>query len=102
MLLVVILFIVYLRYGSTQFYRDPGSVFFDPDFAYEREYSLIREAEAEQYLLLASNVTTKNSSRTLPFAKAARKPSICATVITNLQNVETPYVDVSQVPDPET
>lgn len=34
--------------------RDPGSLFFQPDTAYERKYSTIREQQAQEYIERAS------------------------------------------------
>jgi hypothetical protein len=37
-------------YGQANFYRDPGSVFFDKTRAYETQYSKNRKAEAQQVI----------------------------------------------------
>ena len=44
------LFTSLLAYGWLFFYRDPGCMFFDPDHAYERKYTAVREAEAEAFM----------------------------------------------------
>ena len=51
--------------------RDPGSVFFDPDRAFEPHYSLEREAEAKSFIksaLEAAGTTIRRRPRILHFA----------------------------------
>ena len=66
-----------LAYGSTHFYRDPGSVFFDRSRAYGRFYSQYREQQAKNYVNQLAN--TQNKTQT---AKAGDSPKICATFLT--------------------
>lgn len=48
---VCVLFILSLVwYGSTHFYRDPGSVFFDRTRAFEQRYSKHRKAESKTFI----------------------------------------------------
>jgi hypothetical protein len=47
--LTVLLFCLAIVYGSLNFYRDPGSVFYDPSRVTERGYSLYREKEAYRF-----------------------------------------------------
>ena len=56
--------------------RDPGSVFFDPDRAFEREYSLEREVEAEAFI--KSAVEAGGSG----YVKASEDASICVGIAT--------------------
>jgi hypothetical protein len=37
-------------YGSTHFYRDPGSVFFDETRAFEQQYSHFRKTQVRQLI----------------------------------------------------
>lgn len=98
MLAVIAVFVLYLRYGFTHWYRDPGSVFYDTDSAYERGYSLVRQAQGEEYLKTALGLTTRNTSRiTLPFTKAGRKPSVCAGIIATRRHDGIPYIEVSSL-----
>jgi hypothetical protein len=65
----------YYLYGRSRFYRDPGSIFYDPVRAYERKYSLQREYEALQFL--------KKYDLTAPAQTTvvAREPSICGIIL---------------------
>jgi len=73
---------LYFLYGFRQFYRDPGSIFFDPAKAFERSYSLYREAEAEAFRDRAFFARSTNRSDVLPLWKAASSPTICAVMVT--------------------
>jgi hypothetical protein len=46
-------------YGHTHFYRDPGSIFFDKERAYETRYSAHRKAEAQQTIEFYSEAGTR-------------------------------------------
>lgn len=81
------LFLLCYVYGATHFFRDPGSIFFDPSRAYDRFYSSVREAEAKQSM----DVYTAGSS-TFPSPDPEIKPSICASFLTVARSVEHQYV----------
>jgi hypothetical protein len=82
-----LLLALYSIYGNCFFYRDPNGIFYDPDRAYERKYSLRREWEVNEFLKKASNdnfevdtalteglsIDTKTTHRSYP---------ICAAVVT--------------------
>jgi len=96
LILVLTGFLVYIRYGSASFYRDPGSIFYDDGRAYDRDYSLVRQAQGEEFLNLAFNVSAGNNSlAAVPITKAGRKPRLCTTVITTVREGENSYVDIS-------
>lgn len=57
-------------------YRDPGSVFFDPERAFERQYSHTREAEAESYIDIISQWGQQVD------VKATPNPSLCVGITT--------------------
>lgn len=57
--------------------RDPGSVFFDPETAFERVYSILREQEADEYIThLAARPLGKSPT------KAGSNPTFCLGVPT--------------------
>ena len=58
-------------------WRDPGSIFFNPDIAFEREYSLLREAQALSYIKSASE-----SAEYLNHTKAGLDPTFCIGITT--------------------
>lgn len=45
--LYVTMVVCFFLYGHSQFYRDPGSLFFKESRAYERKYSEYRQKEVE-------------------------------------------------------
>ena len=59
-------------------WRDPGSVFFDPARAFERQYSLVREAQATSFIKSAG----ENADVGLTVPKAGPNPEICAGITT--------------------
>ncbi|KAK2803698.1 hypothetical protein FQN50_006916 [Emmonsiellopsis sp. PD_5] len=74
---------LFICYGRTHFYRDPGSVFYDRSRAFERTYSLHREAEAKEYirtLQAAEGVGSDGPTAAdlgAAHVKAGVKPAIC-------------------------
>lgn len=88
---------LYWFYGQTHFYRDPGSVFFDSEHAYERRYSLLREAEATELLAKLSSGDQKALDGVrVPASKdgAKRDVEMCIGMGTARRDVEKQYVDV--------
>lgn len=71
----VILFLVVVSYCHYNFYRDPGSLFYDEERAFEREYSAYRQKEAEHYIEQASSYGSRE------IQKAGTSPKICATFV---------------------
>lgn len=58
-------------------WRDPGSVFFDPSIAFERDYSLLREAQGTSFIKSASE-----SAAYLNHTKAGAAPTFCVGITT--------------------
>ena len=83
----LILFCLVVLYGQTHFYRDPGSIFFDELRAFQREYTVYREQEANVYIQ-----SVKDGKDRL-FPKAGTSPSICASFITVKRDGEQ-YIEV--------
>lgn len=83
--LFVLLLIIY--YGKTHFYRDPGSIFFDVNRAFERRYSWDREIESKNYI----DAVAKNSSVS---SRAGDNPSVCAA-FSSVKRESVQYVEVT-------
>ncbi|KAK3724194.1 hypothetical protein LTR37_001319 [Vermiconidia calcicola] len=66
-----LLVLVDVRHHS---WRDPGSVFFDSENAFERQYSLLRETEAENFI--------QNLDENVSYQKAGPEPSLCVGITT--------------------
>lgn len=95
-----ILFFVFIIYGRHNFYRDPGSIFFDITRAFERSYSLVREAEAVDWrngviheLRDRSNSSARMASGV--FAKKGDKPKMCVVFVTAYREGIAQYIDVA-------
>ena len=58
-------------------WRDPGSVFFDPKLAFERHYSLAREAQAKSYIKSADE-----SVGYINYTKSGPDPTFCVGIPT--------------------
>jgi hypothetical protein len=75
-LLFLAAYFVLLQIVRNVSWRDPGSYFFDPVRAFERSYSLRREAEAEDFI---ANATAHSFAGNV---KAGRSPSFCVGIPT--------------------
>lgn len=62
-------------FGRLHFYRDPGSVFFDKERAYETHYSAHRRVEAQQ--VIDSYTNDKN---TFPSNRSGTNKSFCVAL----------------------
>ncbi|KAF2667743.1 hypothetical protein BT63DRAFT_299721 [Microthyrium microscopicum] len=69
-------------YGHFNFYRDPGSIFFNPNRALERKYSIQREQEAVAFEAQAHALLDGNENADGVFPKAGRDPLICGVFVT--------------------
>jgi hypothetical protein len=74
----LVLFGLAVLYGNLNFYRDPGSVFFDPGRATERGYSLYREREAN----LWRNTVLAQHAHGVGVWKAGPSPTISGVILT--------------------
>lgn len=95
------LFFLAITYGRANFYRDPGSVFFDLGRAFERYYSLVREYEAsdwknEVHHILKGHTSTSHSEHTKIFKKGDH-PSVCAVFLTAHREGGPQYIDVRAI-----
>ena len=63
----------YYIYVIKEFYRDPGSIFFDPDRAFDRSYSRHREIEANSFRDEAFFAWSTNQSNGIPLWKPSHR-----------------------------
>ncbi|CZT22961.1 uncharacterized protein RCC_08669 [Ramularia collo-cygni] len=74
-LLCAVFLLSLVWYGSTHFYRDPGSVFFDKTRAFEQRYSTYRMAEVRQLIHDLKDNSGQQIRREVPGTNA----SLCVT-----------------------
>lgn len=91
-LLYVIAIALFFLYGQSKFYRDPGSIFFDEDRAYERRYSAYRQAEIDEF---QSQVSRRDHQ---PRAVQGVEPSIRASFL-SVKRQGSQYLPVSNILD---
>ena len=69
---------LFLIYGRLNFYRDPLSIFYDPEHAQVRWYSAFREAQANAFIEQAVALHRNDAV----FKKAGPRPRVCASFLT--------------------
>ena len=71
----ILIYLALIRYCSVAFYRDPTSAFFDPVRGYARQYSLVRQKQADAFV---------DSFSTSPGSKTQLKgqPKLCIGIAT--------------------
>lgn len=84
--LTVFALLLIIYYGKTHFYRDPGSVFFDTNHAFERGYSQHREIESQEYIRNVSELSSAN-------IVSGDKPTVCAA-FSSVKRESTQYIEV--------
>lgn len=93
LMLALLILGLYLNYGHYAFYRDPGSIFFKPAFANEKKYSLVREAEARQWL---NDLHEQNSSEAETAGRErGHDADICVGMATVRRDSDPSTTDVS-------
>lgn len=75
-------------YAKTNFYRDPGSAFFDVRRAYEQGYSKHRQSEVLQYINNQTAIGKHDKS-----VKAGSNSSLCVA-LSSVVRKETQYLEV--------
>ena len=80
----IVAFLVFLAYYCIVIidirhvaWRDPSSIFFNPALAFERHYSLTREAQANDYIDIV-----ENSIEIVNYTKAGLNPTFCVGIPT--------------------
>jgi hypothetical protein len=117
LLIYLALLFTFLTYGWANFYRDPGSIFFDENRAYERWYSQWRDHQAELFWLGAESAVARldaagheNGSvatdkkvmpgfggtiNRLSVGKVGPEPEICVAFMTvERKGIKKQYIDV--------
>lgn len=89
LLVFLCIFGLLIHYGKTHFYRDPGSVFYDEERAFTRQYTDYRQVEAEEFIQKQALIADDFSEA----IKAGEKPTICVNFATVKRNGEQ-YIDV--------
>jgi hypothetical protein len=85
-LFTIFALLLLIYYGKSHFYRDPGSVFYDLNRAFERRYSRHREIEAGDYIRSVAN------NRSI-LSRAGDNPTICAA-FSSVKRESVQYLDV--------
>jgi N-Acetylglucosaminyltransferase-IV (GnT-IV) conserved region len=75
LLFFIVIYSLLVVYCRLALYRDPTSLFFDSSMAYRREYSSVRQRQAERFIDGASRTPFLRSDNSMP-------PSLCVGVAT--------------------
>jgi len=67
----------WISYAKLNFYRDPGSRFYDESRAFDKRYTEVREREANEYLRTIETYALESD----PFIKAGANPMICGIFV---------------------
>lgn len=78
-LVFLLLYLLLVQYTRTRCYRDPTSVFFDPNRGYRPAYSAVRAEQANTF------IERVNSGQITP-SKASANPALCVGVATIARN----------------
>ncbi|KAL9094340.1 MAG: hypothetical protein Q9165_003481 [Trypethelium subeluteriae] len=96
-----VVFSLLLVYGRTRFYNDPGSVFFNSDYAFERRYCDYRQRQAEEFVKVETASTNSDSQRPGSLStdisttsKGGNNATICAS-FTTVRRRGTQYLDAA-------
>jgi hypothetical protein len=84
----VTIFTFLIIYGKAHFFRDPGSIFYDPDRAFVRHYTNFRMKQVAEFIHQHDQQTLANA------VKGSKRSSICVHFATTKRD-EQQYVDVS-------
>ena len=106
LLLSAILLFSFYSYACLRFRRDPGSYFFNPTRAFDRQYSAFREEQALSWhnwaesMVDATGDTSRHDwERVHALAKVGDDPLMCASFISVYRDVPTQYLEVSSLPN---
>lgn len=72
-------------YSHATFYRDPGSVFFDPKRAFEQKYSQYRKAEVQKFVDTGDGIV----------GKAGKDASLCVA-LSSVRRQHSQYLEVGR------
>lgn len=76
-------------YAKKNFYRDPGSAFYDESRAFDRRYSAFREQQANEWLKTVADGTAPEP------ILADQNATICASFLTVPRFMTEPYLDTA-------
>jgi hypothetical protein len=83
LIFTIVAFSLFYVYGVLHFYRDPGSVFFDPKRELEQHYSLRREIQSIAFKNAAYlRLKTQRANSTDPIWKTGPNATICGIFMT--------------------
>ncbi|KAH7121596.1 hypothetical protein EDB81DRAFT_814126 [Dactylonectria macrodidyma] len=82
-------------FGRLHFYRDPGSVFFDKDRAYETDYSAHRRVESQQFIDAYVNGTKSYINGTSQFVNNESGPNKTLCVALSSVKRQTQYLQTT-------
>lgn len=75
-------------YGSRNFYRDPGSIFFQQDRAFEKYYSTYRENQAHEFV--SRTEARQDLGQDASDSRAGMHPRMCVTLVTAARDLSDP------------
>lgn len=94
-LIAFILYVVAILYGHAYFFGPPGSIFFNPNRAFERHYSTHREIETKTWNDNAVHrLQILQNAHNTSFQKSGTDPHICGVFITSKRDDTSQYIDV--------
>jgi len=83
--------LLWITYAKLNFYRDPGSRFYDESRAFDRRYTSTREREANEYLRTIETYSLEAN----PFVKAGANPMICGVFVSAVRPGNESYLQTS-------
>lgn len=86
-------FLACVLYGKFNFYRDPGSIFYDESRAFERRYSAVREGQAVEYIRKMEKMYPEHYTPGKP-PNSPYNSTICVAFMSTLRPGVDPYLDV--------
>ncbi|PLB44983.1 hypothetical protein P170DRAFT_513078 [Aspergillus steynii IBT 23096] len=78
----------FVWYGKEHFYRDPGSVFYDRENAFEERYSQHRKGEVNEF------VQSRLTANPDQYSKSGPRPALCAA-FSSVQRRSTQYLETA-------
>lgn len=89
-------------YGMANFYRDPGSIFFNEKYAYEQRYSQWRRRQADEFWKQTGQAVSKPADRESgtkeAVGKASKSSNMCLAFMTvQRKGLERQYIEVRRV-----
>lgn len=92
LLAYAIALLVFCLYGRANFYRDPGSIFFDEKHAYVRLYSQSRQKQADAFWKQTGQALEKHKDGP---GRAGKHPSMCLAFMTvERKGLDRQYIEV--------